>query len=106
MSWYGQPAGHGAAREAFHFPPADLSSRSRSAWYRGPAARAGSHRDRLATALDLLRDPAYDSLITGESRFERMPETMARLAAAGAGVLTHRITHTPPPRRASDPCSA
>ena len=49
--------------------------------------------DRLALALDLLRDPAFDSLLTGESRFDELPEVMARLAAGSLPALCHSITY-------------
>jgi len=92
MSWYGNRPVTVPLGEAFH--SRRLTLQSSQVGMVSPARRARrSHRDRLATALDLLRDPAYDRLITGESRFEELPETMARLAAAGAGVLTHRIRY-------------
>ena len=49
------------------------------------AARRGrrTHAERLALALDLLRDPAFDVLLTGESRFEDLPDVMAELASKG-----------------------
>ena len=49
--------------------------------------------DRLALALDLLRDPAFDTLITGESRFEQLPEVLAALAAGTLPALCHLITY-------------
>jgi threonine dehydrogenase-like Zn-dependent dehydrogenase len=49
--------------------------------------------DRLALALDLLRDPAFDALLTGRSRFEELPETMARLAAGTLPALCHTISY-------------
>ena len=49
--------------------------------------------DRLALALDLLRDPAFDALLTGESQFDELPEVMARLAAGSLPALCHTITY-------------
>jgi hypothetical protein len=49
--------------------------------------------DRLAIALDLLRDPAFDALISGVSRFEELPNVMARLAAGSLPALCHTITY-------------
>jgi hypothetical protein len=40
-----------------------------------------SHADRLALALRLLAEPAFDALITDECRFEDLPRLMPRLAA-------------------------
>ncbi|MGP1252870.1 MAG: zinc-dependent alcohol dehydrogenase [Kiloniellales bacterium] len=52
-----------------------------------PARRARrSHRDRLALALALLRDPLFDALLDGEVAFTELPETMARLAAGEAAL--------------------
>ena len=39
-----------------------------------------SARDRLALALELLRDSAYDSLLDGESSFAELPDVLPRLA--------------------------
>jgi hypothetical protein len=44
-------------------------------------------------ALDLLRDPAFDALVTGESRFHELPDVMARLAAGRLPALCHTITY-------------
>ena len=58
-------------------------------------ARSGRRTtaDRLALALELLRDPAFDALITGESRFRELPDVMARLAAGSLPALCHTITY-------------
>ena len=53
-------------------------------------------------ALDLLRDPAFDILVTGESRFEELPGVMARLAAGSLPALCHTITYDD----GGQPCSA
>jgi hypothetical protein len=59
-----------------------------------PARRASrTTRDRLALALDLLHDPAFDALLTGSSRFDDLPETMARLADGSLPALCHTITY-------------
>ena len=61
--------GDHACRSAARSTPAGWrSGRARSARSPRPAAGAGPPRERLALALDLLRDPAYDVLLTGESR--------------------------------------
>jgi hypothetical protein len=49
--------------------------------------------DRLALALELLRDPAFDVLLTGESPFGELPGVMARLAAGSLPALCHSITY-------------
>jgi NADPH:quinone reductase-like Zn-dependent oxidoreductase len=67
------------------------------------AARRGrrTHADRLALALDLLRDPAFDVLLTGRSRFEELPEVLPRLVDGSLPALCHTITYGE-----GQPCSA
>jgi NADPH:quinone reductase-like Zn-dependent oxidoreductase len=59
------------------------------------AARRGRRTtaDRLALALALLRDPAFDALLTGQSRFDQLPEVMARLSAGSLPALCDTITY-------------
>ncbi len=49
--------------------------------------------DRLALALDLLRDDRFDALLTGRSRFDQLPEVLAGLAAGTLPALCHLITY-------------
>jgi hypothetical protein len=49
--------------------------------------------DRLRLALELLTDPAFDALLTGESRFEALPGVMADLTAGRLPALCHTITY-------------
>ncbi len=59
-----------------------------------PARRARrNRRQRLALALELLADPVYDRLLTGESRFEDLPSVLARLAAAPGDALCHIVRY-------------
>lgn len=50
-----------------------------------------THAERLATALALLDDPAYDALLEGPTRFDDMPDAMPRILAPGG--LCHVITY-------------
>jgi threonine dehydrogenase-like Zn-dependent dehydrogenase len=52
---------------------------------------ARSTRDRLALALRLLADPAFDLLLGGTSPWTRLPEVTAALAAGTAGPFCHTI---------------
>ena len=61
-------------------PAASASGPARSALSRRPGADGGPRRERRALALDLLRDPAFDALLTGASPFDELPDVMARLA--------------------------
>jgi hypothetical protein len=58
-------------------------------------SRAGfrSTADRLALALDLLRSPVFDTLITGSSYFDELPSVMGRIAAGTLPGLAHLITY-------------
>jgi threonine dehydrogenase-like Zn-dependent dehydrogenase len=59
------------------------------------AARRGrrSTADRLSLALQLLRDPAFDALITGTSGFDELPEVMASLSDGSLPALCHTLTY-------------
>jgi hypothetical protein len=52
-----------------------------------------TYAERLALALDLLRDAAFDAVVTGESRFEELPDVMAALADGSLPALCHTITY-------------
>ncbi len=76
LSWYGDAQVRLGLGGAFH--SARLAIRASQVGEVAPARRARRSRaDRLAIALDLLRDPAFDALITGRSRFEDLPAVMA-----------------------------
>jgi len=92
-SWFGDAPVTLPLGEAFHSKRLTLLSSQVGAV--SPARRPRrSHAERLAQALALLaRDPALDTLVSGESPFAALPETMQRLAAGSAGVLCHRIRY-------------
>jgi threonine dehydrogenase-like Zn-dependent dehydrogenase len=92
LSWYGDTEVRLSLGGAFH--ARRLTIRSSQVGSLSPArASRRTAADRLALALDLLRDPAFDSLLTGESRFDELPEVMARLAAGSLPALCHSITY-------------
>src|SRR5690606_4671721 len=92
LSWYGTRSVPLPLGEDFHARRITLRS---SQVGRIPPLRAPrwTHARRLALALELLRDPALDALISGESPFEELPDVMSRLAGDGRGVLCHRIRY-------------
>ncbi len=92
LSWYGESEVRLALGGAFH--SGRLAIRASQVGAVSPARR-GRHTksDRLALALDLLRDPAFDALLTGESRFTDLPDVMPRLAAGTLPALCHTITY-------------
>ena len=92
LSWYGDTEVRLSLGGAFH---ADrLSIRSSQVGTVSPARGARrTAADRLALALELLRDPAFDALLTGESPFDELPTVMARLATGSLPALCHTITY-------------
>jgi hypothetical protein len=71
-----------------------LSLRSSQVGSVAAARRARwTHRRRLALALDLLADPIFDRLLSGETPLAELPEAMARLAARPAGALCHVVRY-------------
>lgn len=92
LSWYGDSEVSLPLGEAFH--SRRLTLRASQVGHVAPAFReTWSRRDRLEHALSLLADPALDALISGESRFDDLPETMPRLIREPRGVLCHRIAY-------------
>ncbi len=92
LSWFGEAQPTLPLGEAFH--SRRLSLRASQVGAISPARRSRrTHRDRLALALRLLRDDRLDVLLTGESRFHDLPQTMAGLADGPPGVLCHRIIY-------------
>ncbi len=93
LSWYGDRAVAAPLGEAFHARRLTLRSSQVGAVATAQRAR-WSHRRRLALALDLLADPMFDALLGGDSPFEDLPATLARLTRAADGALCHVVTYT------------
>lgn len=92
LSWYGDADVRIGLGGAFH--SGRLAIRSSQVGMVSPARRgARSPADRLRLALDLLRDPAFDTIITGESPFEDLPEVLPRLVDGTLPALCHLITY-------------
>jgi NADPH:quinone reductase-like Zn-dependent oxidoreductase len=92
LSWYGDAQTTVSLGGTFH--SGRLAVRASQVGSVAAARRSRrTTRDRLALALDLLRDPAYDVLLTGESRFEDLPEVMPRLADGDLPALCHSIDY-------------
>jgi threonine dehydrogenase-like Zn-dependent dehydrogenase len=92
LSWYGDGEVRLSLGGAFH--SRRLGIRASQVGTVSPA-RGGRRTtgDRLALALDLLRDPAFDALLTGQSRFDELPGVMARLADGSLPALCHTIAY-------------
>ncbi|MEU5612111.1 zinc-binding alcohol dehydrogenase [Streptomyces sparsogenes] len=94
LSWYGDRRVSLPLGEAFH--SRRLVVRSSQVGTVSPAR--GPRRtfaDRLALALELLADPAFDALVTGECAFEELPAVLPRLASGELPGLCHRVRYGP-----------
>jgi threonine dehydrogenase-like Zn-dependent dehydrogenase len=101
LSWYGDDVTSLSLGGAFHSGRLTVSASQVGTV--SPARRdRRTTADRLALALDLLRDPAFDALLTGESPFESLPEVMPQLARGDLPALCHAVTYDP----SEAPCSA
>ena len=91
-SWFGTQAVPLPLGEDFHVKRLRLHSSQvghiataqRSRW---------NYRRRMATVMELLDDPILDGLISGESPFAALPQTMAELSRNPPGVLCHRVVY-------------
>ena len=93
LSWYG--AGDVAAPFGENFHSRRLTLRSSQVGAVATAQRARwPHRRRLGLALDLLANPVFDRLITGESAFDDLPQAMMRLARDPGGALCHVVRYS------------
>jgi NADPH:quinone reductase-like Zn-dependent oxidoreductase len=92
LSWYGDTEVRLSLGGRFH--SGRLGIRASQVGVMSPARRGSrTTSDRLALALELLGDPAFDALLTGQSPFAELPEVMARLAAGTLPALCHTITY-------------
>jgi len=92
MSWYGDRPVTVPLGEAFHARRLVLKSSQVGAVAAAQRAR-WTYQRRLALALDLLADPVFDALLSGESAFDDLPHTLPRLVEAPAGTLCHVIRY-------------
>jgi threonine dehydrogenase-like Zn-dependent dehydrogenase len=92
LSWYGDADVTLSLGGAFH--SRRLGIRASQVGVVAPARRGTrTTTDRLALALDLLQDPAFDALLTGVSRFDELPKVMPRLATGELPALCHVVTY-------------
>ncbi len=92
MSWYGDQSVAVPLGEAFHARRLTLQSSQVGSVAASQRARWDTRR-RMQLALTMLTDSALDVLITGESEFEELPNTMAELANGSRDALCHRIRY-------------
>ncbi|MGC4109473.1 MAG: zinc-binding alcohol dehydrogenase [Nocardioides sp.] len=92
LSWYGdEPV---ELRLGGRYHSARLGVRASQVGEVAEARRGRRTRaERMALAMRLLADPAFDALLTGDSAFEDLPEVMGKLASGSLPALCHTITY-------------
>ncbi|GAB3872200.1 zinc-dependent alcohol dehydrogenase [Terrabacter terrigena] len=92
LSWYGDSRVELALGGSFH--SSRLGIRASQVGSVAAARRSRyTYAQRLALALDLLRDPAFDVLLTGESSFAELPDVLPRLADGSLPAICHTIAY-------------
>ena len=92
LSWYGDRRVNLPLGEWFH--SRRLVLRASQVGMVSPARRGRrDYGDRLALALELLADPGFEALISGESHFDELPAIMPKLASGELPALCRRITY-------------
>lgn len=92
LSWYGDQEVRLSLGGAFHSRRLTVRS-SQVGTVATPRRGRRTTGERMALALDLLRDPAFDALLTGSSRFEELPDVMPQLASGKLSALCHTISY-------------
>ncbi|MEO7350422.1 MAG: zinc-binding alcohol dehydrogenase [Marmoricola sp.] len=92
LSWYGDTEVALSLGGTFH--SRRLAIRASQVGMVSPARRdRRTSNDRLGLALQMLRDPAFDVLISGVSPFDDLPHVMPRLADGTLPALCHTISY-------------
>jgi len=92
LSWYGDREVSVPLGEFFH--SRRLVVKSSQVGGIAPARRGRrGFADRLAIALDLLADPIFDALLTGQSDFDELPAVLPRLTDGELPALCHLINY-------------
>jgi threonine dehydrogenase-like Zn-dependent dehydrogenase len=90
VSWYGNREVPVPLGEAFH--SRRLTIRASQVGAVAPRRRGAiSHAGRMALALQLLLDLRFEALISGDCRFEELPQALDRLSAQPDGALCIRV---------------
>jgi len=93
LSWFGDHVVPLRLGGTFH--SRRLTIRSSQVGRLAPAQQSRWDAERrMQLALRLLREPALDALITGESAFEALPDVMADLSRSPGDTITHRIRYS------------
>jgi threonine dehydrogenase-like Zn-dependent dehydrogenase len=92
LSWYGDRPVQVSLGGAFHSGRLGIRASQVgdvAAVRRGRRTTA----ERRTLALELLRDPAFDVLLSGSSTFEELPDVMPRIASGDLPALCHTIAY-------------
>ncbi|MHA7155880.1 zinc-dependent alcohol dehydrogenase [Arthrobacter sp. TMN-50] len=92
MSWYGTDVPEVPLGADFHARRLSIRA-SQVGAIAAPRRARRTHQDRLAVALDALKDPAFDALLSGTSPFEDLPNVMRDLSSGALPALCHVITY-------------
>ena len=92
LSWYGDTEVTLSLGGRFHSDRLSIRA-SQVGTVATPRRGRRTTQERMALALELLSDPAYDVLLTGTSRFEELPDVMPQLASGKLAALCHVITY-------------
>jgi hypothetical protein len=92
LSWFGDRAVAATLGGAFH--ARRLTVRASQVGAVAAARRARrTHADRRELAVDTLRDPAFDELITSRGPFSQLPDTIRQLASGELTGLCHVVEY-------------
>jgi threonine dehydrogenase-like Zn-dependent dehydrogenase len=92
LSWYGDAQVTLPLGAAFHARRLTISATQVGKIALAMRGRR-SHAQRLAFALSLLKDPALDALISGESDFQQLPAALPGVLGADGRALCHRVRY-------------
>jgi hypothetical protein len=96
LSWYGDKAVTVDLGGDFHARRLSIRASQVGAVAASRRSRR-SYADRLGLALDLLRDPSFDALISGSGQFADLPQMVHRLSTGELGGLCHVVNYVPNP---------
>ena len=92
LSWYGTNSPEVPLGADFH--ARRLTIRASQVGTIAASRRARrTHQDRLAIALDALKDPAFDAMLSGSSPFADLPNVMRDLSSGTLSALCHVIAY-------------
>jgi 2-desacetyl-2-hydroxyethyl bacteriochlorophyllide A dehydrogenase len=92
LSWYGRQDVPLPLGGAFHAKRLTIASSQVGRIAASQRSRWDTRR-RMQLALRLLRDQTLDALVTGESKFDTLPDVMATLARGPGDTLCHRVRY-------------